>query len=145
MPLTQNNIQKALGFKAPGLLIQQFQQKYSTEHTFSREDTEELFEEVKKFLIVCANDRTQHYCPSKHVDEMWHEFLLFTEEYTAFCDLLGGYIHHIPSRVYPEFFSNAIREMAAMFKKIDSKWWNVHFVEGEPGVDPYCDGSSCYC
>ena len=31
------------------------------------------------------------------IDEMWHCFLMFTREYTAFChDYLGRVIHHVP-------------------------------------------------
>lgn len=31
------------------------------------------------------------------MDEMWHNFALFTKEYSLFCEtFLGGYIHHLP-------------------------------------------------
>lgn len=145
MNITQEMIDKAFAFPIPELVLSQFPQKYSKEHNFSEKDTRELFEETKKFLIVCAQDRSQRYCPSNHVDEMWHEFILSTRDYVAFCDLLGGYIHHASSKVYPEFFSNAVKGIASIFKSVNPKWWNVHFVEGEVGADPYCDGSSCYC
>ncbi len=35
---------------------------------------------------------------SKHVDEYWHTFILFTREYFTFCKRLGvPYIHHQPN------------------------------------------------
>ena len=34
----------------------------------------------------------------REIDEMWHEFILFTEDYMAFCDhFFGEYMHHLPN------------------------------------------------
>lgn len=38
--------------------------------------------------------------PSKVVDDLWHEFILYTREYHAFCKAaFGGYMHHVPAAV----------------------------------------------
>ena len=38
--------------------------------------------------------------PSKVVDELWHEFILFTKYYDAFCDqAFGRFLHHTPAVV----------------------------------------------
>ena len=35
--------------------------------------------------------------PSKVVDDVWHDFMLMSREYTAFCaKAFGGYLHHAP-------------------------------------------------
>jgi hypothetical protein len=35
--------------------------------------------------------------PSPEVDEAWHQFILFTSDYTRYCDAVAGeYIHHHP-------------------------------------------------
>ena len=34
--------------------------------------------------------------PSRLVDVGWHEFILFTRDYMAYCAELGGYVHHVP-------------------------------------------------
>lgn len=35
--------------------------------------------------------------PSTLADEMWHEFLLHTRDYAAFCDTaFGRFVHHVP-------------------------------------------------
>lgn len=37
--------------------------------------------------------------PSKYADYLWHTFLLFTKEYTDFCNKAFGYFfHHIPDQ-----------------------------------------------
>lgn len=34
----------------------------------------------------------------REIDEMWHEFILFTQDYTDFClKYFGDYIHHLPN------------------------------------------------
>jgi hypothetical protein len=38
--------------------------------------------------------------PSQVVDDLWHEFILHTREYAAFCQkAFGGYMHHTPASV----------------------------------------------
>ena len=57
-----------------------------------------LINEYKKFLYICAKcDEEQ--TPSKEVDEIWHEHILFTKEYEKWCDFLGKKIHHNPEKV----------------------------------------------
>ena len=38
--------------------------------------------------------------PSQVADDLWHEFILHTREYSTFCQkAFGGYMHHTPSAV----------------------------------------------
>ena len=38
--------------------------------------------------------------PSQAADDLWHEFILYTRDYSAFCDkAFGGYMHHTPAAV----------------------------------------------
>jgi len=49
------------------------------------------------FRIVAANPGTRFAMPSTAVDELWHETILHTNEYAAFCDeALGRFLHHQP-------------------------------------------------
>jgi hypothetical protein len=47
---------------------------------------------------VADNPTNKMLTPSKAVDPGWHAFLMFTQEYAAFCQDLtgGGFIHHAP-------------------------------------------------
>jgi hypothetical protein len=63
------------------------------------EEGEQLFQELKKFLYLDAL-RPNSFIPmfSRRVDEVWHQFVLFTAEYAQFCDhFFGRYFHHAPS------------------------------------------------
>ncbi|MDO8990401.1 MAG: hypothetical protein Q7U91_12305 [Sideroxyarcus sp.] len=40
--------------------------------------------------------------PSQAVDDLWHEFILFTRQYEQFCKrALGDYLHHTPVEAMP--------------------------------------------
>ena len=61
----------------------------------------DIVNEFKKFMaIVVINLETDKRVEmvSELVDEVWHTFILFTNEYRKFCDtLVGEYIHHEPN------------------------------------------------
>lgn len=80
--------------------------------SFTHQEAEEIFEETKKWLWLCAKiqkDRTNYHHSdlpvslvldeqTQVIDEMWHCFILFTNEYQKFCtNFLGVFIHHYPN------------------------------------------------
>jgi hypothetical protein len=83
-----------------------------------------LFRETLRWLWACARSR-ELGGPALHIrhsmtllDEMWHEFILFTHDYTEFCDrYLGGYIHHQPAtRVDKRAFQRGYRRAPARMR-----------------------------
>ena len=63
-----------------------------------RERAAALVLEVKRYLwIACAERSRAVPMYSALVDEAWHQFILFTAEYRAFCQRFAGhYLHHTP-------------------------------------------------
>jgi len=53
---------------------------------------------LRDWFVLCQVARdTLIGMPSKAVDAAWHEFILMTREYSAFCDgAFGRYLHHTP-------------------------------------------------
>jgi hypothetical protein len=91
-----SDMQRLLAYEAPFLV-----EKLLLEHVVETEDeARALFTEVKRYLVAAhANARGEKDCSmySLVVDEAWHQFVLFTHEYTEFChSFFGRYIHHIP-------------------------------------------------
>jgi hypothetical protein len=84
-----------LAFRAPYL-----EEKLTREQIVSSlADAVAYFDELKKYLWLC-NSVTTHRIPmlSRLVDEVWHQFVLFTTEYTDFCErFFGRYVHHTPN------------------------------------------------
>lgn len=64
----------------------------------SKEEAENIFTETRKFLYL--SQLPGIFIPDELliVDEMWHNFILFTKEYHAFCDKnFGRFVHHQPA------------------------------------------------
>jgi len=84
-------LENVLEYRNP-VLAQRFQDKLG----ISQEVAEQLFEDTKKFLYLCAASE-KPISPNKTLDFGWHEFILFTEDYTDFCQkYFGHFIHHRP-------------------------------------------------
>ena len=50
------------------------------------------------FLAFLKSGRKRVAMPSQVADDLWHEFILYTREYKAFCDRAFGYfLHHTPA------------------------------------------------
>lgn len=50
------------------------------------------------FKIALAAERKMVAMPSQAVDDLWHEFILYTRNYQAFCkQAFGRYLHHTPA------------------------------------------------
>jgi hypothetical protein len=70
-------------------LVQRMVDKYKWDGA----DAQECFEDLKKFLYV-AVIAYRPVAPEK-LDEMWHNFILFTMDYDEFCKArLGIFVHH---------------------------------------------------
>ncbi|MCZ0987456.1 glycine-rich domain-containing protein [Streptomyces diastatochromogenes] len=62
-------------------------------------EAELLFREVKRYFVMAHEDPGRSWqMHSLRVDEVWHQFILFTTEYEAYCRrFFGRYVHHAPS------------------------------------------------
>jgi hypothetical protein len=126
--------ENALKFRAPQLLIERFR----VDHLVSKTEALERFEETKKFLVLSAGNPTVSYSPSKLVDEMWHSFILHTRDYLAFCQELGYFMHHIPSRKpMLKNYSRTKRDLQKRFGTLNEKFWSNDSAD--------CGGGSCDC
>ena len=61
----------------------------------SQEEAEQLFSDTLKVLALA--DGPVKLSPSPRIDLGWHNFILHTRDYAAFCDdCFGRFIHHEP-------------------------------------------------
>jgi hypothetical protein len=52
------------------------------------------------FLAYLRSGRRHVSMPSQVADDLWHEFILYTRNYEAFCrKAFGGFLHHTPAAV----------------------------------------------
>ncbi|WP_437941050.1 hypothetical protein [Sorangium sp. So ce341] len=98
----------------------------------SREEAARLLDEVKKYLFICeANRARQVPMFSRRIDEVWHQLVLFTEEYAAFGHrFFGEFVHHTANTAprgqlgaRPEMTFDTYRaEYEALFGPISPAW-----------------------
>lgn len=88
------SIIEALDFDAPYVVERLVNDRVAD----TEAEAEELFDECKKYLVlsVSQTDVIVGMC-STRVDEAWHAFLLYTDEYRDFCKrYFGRYVGHTP-------------------------------------------------
>ncbi len=111
-------------------LIHRMVDKYG----WKEEDAVHCFEDTKLYLYLCATNTTPIAPPPK-IDEMWHNFILFTLDYEEFClTRFGRFIHHRPRRRGESLEGkvlNAASVAVSTFGVISENWGN----SGEPSGD----------
>ncbi|MGE2814882.1 hypothetical protein ACQI5H_07015 [Mycobacterium heidelbergense] len=95
MPDVRPGAFEALDYQAP-FLIEKLVKDSVVE---TSEEACALFTELKRYLVLTHVDQTKTWkMHSAYVDEVWHQFVLFTVEYSRFCTkYFGTYRHHFPS------------------------------------------------
>ncbi len=96
-----------------------------------------------KFLWVCSQ-RKEPSAPSVKLDNVWHEFILHTNEYRNFCDVyFGKFINHRPSNRNETSKYNKTKKFAEEnFGKLDKDIWfknDAADCDGSCSGDDYCD------
>ena len=74
--------------------------KLSEQHPhLTTEQIQEVFDALREYFYLCRLSKGQMIAmPSKVVDDAWHEFLLYTQEYAHFCKrAFGRFLHHTPT------------------------------------------------
>lgn len=85
------------GYVWPPGLLDKLQQK----HGFSRKESALVSQALRQFFLAYLNGKYRYVAmPSQVVDDLWHEFILYTREYQKFCDTaFGRFLHHTPAVV----------------------------------------------
>ncbi|KPF62213.1 hypothetical protein IP69_20935 [Bosea sp. AAP35] len=79
----------------PGLL-----DKLAAHHRgFTRKESALVAQGLRQFFLAYLNSgRAYVAMPSQVADDLWHEFILYTRAYQAFCQqAFGGFLHHTPA------------------------------------------------
>jgi hypothetical protein len=106
---------------------------------------EEAFTEVLKYLWLCRKHELDYphlqdnphfpdqcFMPRsmREIDEMWHEFILFTQDYSDFCDhYFESYMHHLPN-----IFDNMPRPRDIVEREVEKLLHYIHQHLGEETV-----------
>jgi hypothetical protein len=115
----------------------------------------ESFTEFKKYASLSfLSDGGPSGMMSKDIDEVWHQFILFTREYGNFCqESFGRFLHHSPNTTQTtnarkrETTMNFVRSYNQVFGDVPEIWG----LRGDEGLSPYlvqgsaegCDPNGC--
>jgi len=125
-------------------------ERMEVKYDWSPEKTDELFGEMKKFMYLCAtNDGAM--APPEDIDEIWHNFILFTGDYSEYCqDMVGMFLHHQPLTVAQRAQSDGsmIENTLAAGRRafgddLPEKYWSFQKIPGSCG--PGVCGASTNC
>ncbi len=114
---------------------EQVVRRIAREHRVRRRTAERWFDELVKFLDACAESATP-LTPSKKVDKAWHELILHTRAYEAFClERYGELIHHDPyERPAPGGYRQTYATLTSRHGDLDRKVWPSPFRGGYAGA-----------
>lgn len=74
--------------------------RFSNLYKIDVDEINDIFMETKIFLAISFVSKNNEVYINNDllvIDEMWHNFILFTKTYEEFCNnFFGGLIHHIP-------------------------------------------------
>jgi hypothetical protein len=81
-----------------------------------RRQSTAIFDDLKRYLWLTVKT-DEPVAPVAIVDEMWHMFLVFTEDYAAFCKTyFGAMLHHVPTS------SREKKALDKQFRTQTDKW-----------------------
>lgn len=97
--------------------------------------------EVLRFMSLINAKQT--ITPSERVDQIWHQFILWTKLYFEYCDTLyGRYLHHTPDddgQKNKAQFEHCLNEYAKRFGEPDPVFWGPHWTVSLEGACSGCE------
>jgi hypothetical protein len=87
-------------------------------------DAEQIGDELVRFLLLCATSG-RSLAPSPIIDDLWHHFILHTQDYSEWCSkTLGVFIHHVPCDGDSTDAYDQTRELLAQrFGPVSDRFW----------------------
>ena len=90
MTAQQETIRRAMEFP-----MEYVTTRYAEDQELPVEVAREHERELRRWLALCA--ARGGYAMRGPIDEFWHTFIIFTKEYSEFCEQVAGqFIHHVP-------------------------------------------------
>lgn len=107
-------------------------------------EADEMVTEYMKYLALTIAYPYTKLPMSAQVDEAWHQHILHTRSYAAFCEEVAGrFIHHLPAmdesarvRMVKDYADNTLALYEKHFGEPPARWWGA---KQAVCFDPACD------
>jgi hypothetical protein len=112
-------------------LFDRLVQRIMADHGQDRVTAERAMDQALVFLAACAENTGLPLSPSQRVDIGWHMFILFTQEYSEFCQRIAGrFLHHVPEddSTVPTGHDRTADTLAALNAtglRVDDEMWTL--------------------
>jgi hypothetical protein len=95
--ITAHDLREGRSLVDPAL-FQKLTEHVATEHDHGLGMAARVVDQALAFLGTTATHQGRPLSPSEEVDPGWHEFILHTVDYAAFCEQIAGrFLHHVPT------------------------------------------------
>lgn len=139
-------VTRVLAYRHPAL-VARLERKLNLSH----EQAKALFEDTKRFLALSTLVNVP-LAPSPVIDDGWHEFLMYTEDYQRFCrDCVGKFIHHRPTDPSGEpeeelrqIVENTLSVARATFGALSANW-SFRRASADCSPDVNCESAPSDC
>lgn len=123
-------------------------ERLEAKHGFSRDQADETVAELRRFMALIGLGYKGLGMVSPTVDQAWHEFILFTREYAAFCQkAFGEFIHHVPKTSRQKGVAEGGVRFAEAYEEVFGERpsiWRAPSMAVEAGNDPSgCGTEDC--
>ena len=82
-------------YQFPDIILAKFTEKHKD---LTDADIKLVIKELKKYFYLSSLSSDILIMPSIVLDDLWHEFILYTKEYNSFCNkAFGSFLHHSPN------------------------------------------------
>ena len=79
-------------------------------------------DEYRKFLGLILLENGGFAMTSPEVDEVWHTHILFTQDYSQFCNaVFGHYLHHVPNTPMTPSRPGGVARFFGAYRKVFGK------------------------
>ena len=125
----KTTLDEILNFKHPAVV-----RRFQKDHPAKADQAETLFSDLLRFFWASKKHQVERLQEPhradldfvfimdeemREIDQIWHVFLLYTQDYMEFCDrYFGEYLHHKPD-VVPNFEKGAFDFEANLVKFLD--------------------------
>ncbi|MFB9268679.1 glycine-rich domain-containing protein [Bradyrhizobium erythrophlei] len=102
-------------FQWPRGLLERLEKRHPG---FARKDSALVSRGLRQFFLAYLMSGKRYVAmPSQVADDLWHEFILYTRDYDAFCRrAFGGFLHHTPAVVL-------VKERRQSNEGLRRVWW----------------------
>lgn len=130
-------------------ILDTIKERMIIKYKWSEEKTDDSIDEYKKFVFLIKYAGADAYTsPPTFVDEIWHQHILFTKQYSEdTLNYFGRMIHHLPSdvKVQKTYQFEEYGKSYDLFFKERKFMKMFHPVKNDEHCSYSCDMERCCC